>query len=67
MTVPSSIPELVAALREHGYICDRTLGTSVWLALKLERPLLLEGEAGVGKTELARVLASALGTRLIRL
>ena len=65
--VPASIDDLVVALREHGYVCDRTLGTAVWLALRLERPLLVEGEAGVGKTELAKVLAAALGSRLIRL
>ena len=65
--VPASIEALVVALREQGYVCDRALGTSAWLALKLERPLLVEGEAGVGKTELAKVLAAALGARLIRL
>jgi MoxR-like ATPase len=56
-----------AAFRERGYITDRSLSTAVFLALQLERPLLLEGEAGVGKTELAKVLASSLGARLIRL
>ena len=55
------------AFRGHGYIADRSIATAVFLALQLERPLLLEGEAGVGKTELAKVLASSLGTRLIRL
>ena len=49
------------------YVCDRSLATAVYLALQLERPLLLEGEAGVGKTELAKVLAATLGARLIRL
>jgi len=53
--------------RRHGYICERSLATTVFLALELGRPLLLEGEAGVGKTELAKVLASSLGSRLIRL
>jgi MoxR-like ATPase len=53
--------------RARGYITDRSLATAVFLALELERPLLLEGEAGVGKTELAKVLASSLDTRLIRL
>lgn len=62
-----SIEEIVVAFRERGYICDRSLATTVFLALELERPLLLEGEAGVGKTELAKVLADVLGTRLIRL
>jgi MoxR-like ATPase len=56
-----------AAFRDHGYIADRSLATVVFLALELGRPLLLEGEAGVGKTELAKVLAASLGTRLIRL
>ncbi|HUQ42870.1 MAG TPA: MoxR family ATPase [Candidatus Limnocylindria bacterium] len=56
-----------AAFRERNYIADRSLSTAVFLALQLGRPLLLEGEAGVGKTELAKVLASSLGTRLIRL
>jgi MoxR-like ATPase len=55
------------AFREHGYVTDRSLATAVFLALSLGRPLLLEGEAGVGKTELAKVLATSLGTRLIRL
>src|SRR5574338_783004 len=55
------------AFREHGYITDGSLATAVFLALQLKRPLLLEGEAGVGKTELAKVLAASLGTRLIRL
>ena len=55
------------AFRERGYIPDRSLSTAVFLALRLGRPLLLEGEAGVGKTELAKVLAASLGARLIRL
>jgi MoxR-like ATPase len=62
-----SIEGIAAAFRERGYICDRSLATAVFLGLELGRPLLLEGEAGVGKTELAKVLAAALGTRLIRL
>jgi MoxR-like ATPase len=53
--------------RSRGYITDRSLATAVFLALELGRPLLLEGEAGVGKTELAKVLAASLDTRLIRL
>ncbi len=56
-----------AAFRERDYICDRSLATAVFLGLRLGRPLLLEGEAGVGKTELAKVLAASLGARLIRL
>jgi MoxR-like ATPase len=63
----ASIDHLVAALRDEDYVCDRSLATATYLALRLDRPLLLEGEAGVGKTELAKVLARALGTRLIRL
>src|SRR3989337_475716 len=62
-----TIEGLEAAFRERGYISDRSLATTVFLALELGRPLLLEGEAGVGKTELAKVLAAALETRLIRL
>ncbi len=62
-----SIDALADALRAHGYIADRSLATTAFLALALGRPLLLEGEAGVGKTELARTLASVLGAELIRL
>ena len=62
-----SIEGLQEAFRKHGYVAERSLATTVFLALELGRPRLLEGEAGVGKTELAKVLAAALGTRLIRL
>src|SRR4030095_8171205 len=62
-----SIEGIQDAFRERGYICDRSLGTTVFLALQLGRPLLLEGEAGVGKTELAKVLAATLEAPLIRL
>jgi MoxR-like ATPase len=62
-----SIEGLQDAFRAHDYVCDRPLATVAFLALKLGRPLLLEGEAGVGKTEVAKVLASILGSRLIRL
>ena len=62
-----SIEGLTTAFREQGYIAERSLATTVFLALELGRPLLLEGEAGVGKTELAKVLAASLGARLIRL
>jgi len=65
--VVSSIDELQALLEREFYIADRGLATSIYLALKLQRPLLLEGEAGVGKTEVAKVLASGLETDLIRL
>jgi MoxR-like ATPase len=63
----SSIDELQTLLERQLYIADRGLATSIYLALKLSRPLLLEGEAGVGKTEVARGLASGLETDLIRL
>jgi MoxR-like ATPase len=62
-----SIEGIAAEFRRHGYIAERSLATTVFLALELGRPLLLEGEAGVGKTELAKVLAASLGSRLIRL
>ena len=62
-----SIDSLQSALRERNYIAERGLATSLFLALKLNRPLFLEGEAGVGKTEVAKVLASLLDTELIRL
>ena len=62
-----SIEGVQQALFEHSYIANRGLATIVFLALKLGKPLFLEGEAGVGKTEVGKVLASVLGTRLIRL
>ena len=62
-----SIESLTEEFRRRDYIADRSLTTAVFLALELGRPLLLEGEAGVGKTELAKVLAASLGARLIRL
>ena len=68
MSAPfSSIDSLEAALRERRYFPSRGLSTAVFLALKLGRPLFLEGEAGVGKTEVAKVLADVLSARLIRL
>jgi MoxR-like ATPase len=63
----ASIDAVQSAFAERGYVADHDLATSVFLALSLERPLLLEGEAGVGKTEVARTLAAALDTDLIRL
>jgi MoxR-like ATPase len=65
--VPASIDETLAMLGGAAYIAERSLATVLFLSLRLGRPLFLEGEAGVGKTEIAKVLASALGRRLIRL
>ncbi|HMC41140.1 MAG TPA: MoxR family ATPase [Acidimicrobiales bacterium] len=62
-----SVPDVAAALADHGYLADEGLATSIFLALVLHRPLLLEGEAGVGKTEVAKVLASWTGAELLRL
>src|ERR1700723_4203330 len=65
--LPASIDATVALLAEAEYLTDRSLGTVLYLALKMGRPLFLEGEAGVGKTEIAKVLAAALKRKLIRL
>jgi len=65
--VPRSVDETLALLGHGHYVADRSLATAVYLSLSLRRPLFLEGEAGVGKTEIAKVLAEALGRRLIRL
>jgi MoxR-like ATPase len=62
-----SIEAVQDAMRAQDYICDRSLATVIFLAMKLEKPILLEGEAGVGKTEVAKVLTAMLGTKLIRL
>ena len=64
---PGSVDDVVAALAGEDYLADRGLATAVFLALSLEQPLLLEGEAGVGKTEVAKALAGTTGSRLIRL
>jgi MoxR-like ATPase len=66
-TVPESIEDVIARLGERRYIGDRPLATAIYLALKLGKPLFIEGEAGVGKTEAAKVMADVLGARLIRL
>src|SRR6266542_6269137 len=63
----SSVDELRASLRRQAYLADRGLATAIYLAVSLDKPLLLEGEAGVGKTEVAKALAAALGRTLIRL
>ena len=65
--LPTSIADTLARLAAHDYLADRPLATCVYLALKLQRPLFLEGEPGTGKTEIARTLAAMLGRPLIRL
>ncbi|MDB5512742.1 MAG: ATPase associated with various cellular 5 [Enterovirga sp.] len=65
--LPASIDETLTLLGRGGYVADRALATVLFLALRLKRPLFLEGEAGVGKTEIAKVLSAALGRKLIRL
>jgi MoxR-like ATPase len=67
MTAPATADSLQQALAERQYIADRPLAVSIYLSLQLKRPLFLEGEAGVGKTEVAKALAAILDTRLIRL
>ena len=67
MEYPQTVGELTQRLREGGYIADRGLATSLLVSLSLNRPVLLEGEVGVGKTEVAKVLAQIFGRRLIRL
>jgi MoxR-like ATPase len=67
MEYPGTVSELTATLREGGYLADRGLATALFVGLSLNRPVLLEGEVGVGKTEVAKVLADTLGRRLIRL
>jgi len=63
----SSVEDVAAALERERYVADRALAVTLFLALRLGKPLFVEGEAGVGKTEIAKALASALGRRLIRL
>src|SRR5437660_10112851 len=67
LKLPSSVDDVVSLLERHDYFADRRLATSVYLALKMGRPLFLEGEAGVGKTEIAKVLSAALDKKLVRL
>jgi MoxR-like ATPase len=66
-SMPATIDDVIERLGEHRYIGDRPLATAIFLALKLGKPLFIEGEAGVGKTEAAKVMAEVLGARLIRL
>ena len=65
--LPTSIDATLSLLQTQGYVADRSLATVLFLALRMKRPLLLEGEAGTGKTEIAKVLSAALGRKLIRL
>ncbi|MDA0674861.1 MAG: MoxR family ATPase [Proteobacteria bacterium] len=65
--LPATVDETLALLAAGGYVAERSLGVALFLALNRQRPLFLEGEAGVGKTELAKVVAAALGRRLVRL
>src|SRR5260370_14008225 len=67
VSAPTTIEEVEGRLRERRYIGDRALATSIFLALQLKKPLFIEGEAGVGKTEAAKVMADVLGARLIPL
>ncbi len=67
MDHPETVAELTGALRQGGYLADRGLATALFVAIRLHRPVLLEGEVGVGKTEVAKVLAAVFGKRLIRL
>lgn len=66
-SLPDSIEDTLALLNRGNYIADRSLATTLFLALKMGKPLFLEGEAGVGKTEIAKVLSTTLGRRLVRL
>src|SRR5499427_2020128 len=67
LSLTRSVEDLQRALADERYMADRGLAVSIYLALRMQRPLFLEGEAGVGKTEVAKVLAQALGRRLVRL
>ncbi|MFT6509860.1 MAG: MoxR-like ATPase [Parvibaculaceae bacterium] len=67
IALPTSVEETLSLLAQGAYVAERPLATALFLSLTMQRPLLLEGEAGVGKTEIAKVIAAALGRRLIRL
>src|SRR4026208_2242933 len=66
-SLPKTIDDTHALLSAADYVADRSLATALYLALRMQRPLFLEGEAGVGKTEIAKVIAESLGRELIRL
>jgi len=66
-TLPKSIDETLTLLTSGDYVADRSLATALYLSLAMQRPLFLEGEAGTGKTEIAKVIARSLGRELIRL
>jgi MoxR-like ATPase len=63
----STVDDVIQRLRAHSYLCDRRIATAVFLADRMDKPILVEGPAGVGKTELAKVLARAASAELIRL
>src|SRR6186713_3331728 len=65
--LPASVDAMLELLTSRGYLAERSLATVTYLSLRMGRPLFLEGEAGVGKTEIAKVLAAALGRNLVRL
>jgi len=66
LTLPATVDDVIAGLAQRNYLCDRRLATALFLSLKLQRPLFLEGEPGVGKTELAKALSDWLGSLLLR-
>ena len=67
MENPATVGQLTDILRQGGYLADRGLATALFVGMSLNRPILLEGEVGVGKTEVAKVMAAAFGRKLIRL
>ena len=67
VTELNTVDDIRSSLDDHHYIANRSLATSIFLSLKMEKPIFLEGEPGVGKTEIGKVLAQVLDTNLIRL